>query len=164
MKHPRITIKPQPVDLLIELLGMISLCLLFLLPLVYMNRLPDEIPVHFKLSGQPDRYSEKGSLWIFPLVSLFLYAALTAVNRFPHVFNYPVKVTEENAERLYRIGTRTLRILKTLLVTMFLYAMAYTLNFSTGKQAGPVYIIMPGFVILILALTAGMFYKMIKNK
>ena len=164
MKGPKRIIKPQPVDLLIELLGLASLLMLLILPFLYMNRLPDEVPVHYDISGQADKYGTKGSIWILPLVGLLFFAGFSVLNRFPHVFNYPVRVSEENAERLYRIGTRTIRILKTLLVTMFLYINANTIYTAMGNSQGTNRIIIPGFIFLILVLTGAMIYKMIRNK
>ncbi len=164
MNKPRIPIRPQPVDLLIEMLGLISLLLLLFLPLIYLNRLPEEIPVHFDITGQPGAYKAKGAVWILPLTGLFFFISLSFLNRFPHVFTYPVRVTEENAERLYRIGTRTIRILKTLLVTLFLFTTVTIIYLAIGKSVTGMNIIIPGFIFLILLLTGVMIYKMIKNK
>jgi len=66
--------------------------------------LPDRIPVHFGLNGQPDAWGGKGALAIGPIVSLASVLLLAIVNRSPHTFNYPVAVTPENAQRQYAIA------------------------------------------------------------
>src|SRR4030042_6341869 len=119
--RPRIKIGLQATDRLIEVTGMAGLFLMIILPLIYMDKLPDEIPRHFNLSGEPDAFTGKEIIWLSPLLGMILWAGLTLVNRFPHFFSYPVRVTGENAERLYRLATRTLRILKRLVMTFFLY-------------------------------------------
>ena len=66
--------------------------------------LPQVIPSHFDATGQADDWSDKSILiWLY-LGSVFLIAGLAVLARFPHLFNYPVPVTEENAPRLYKLG------------------------------------------------------------
>lgn len=70
--------------------------------------LPETIPTHFGVRGQADAY---GPSWtILPLAALWLamQALLAVFSHYPRVFNYPVPVTEENAQRLYREGERML--------------------------------------------------------
>ena len=86
--------------------------------LVY-NSLPETIPTHFNIHGQVDGYGSKWSVFIFPALALVLYIALSILNRFPHVFNYPVAITSENALRQYTLATRLLRIIKTSVMIVF---------------------------------------------
>jgi len=164
MNGPKINIPQQPVDQLIEVLGLVSLILLLVLPLFYLDRLPDEIPVKFDLSGRAYAFRSKAHLWIMPAAGLLIFSGLSFLVRFPHRFNYPVRVTDENASRLYRIGTRTISMLKTLLVTMFLYINLNTIYSALGEEPEMGRLVIPGFIIMILLLTGAMIYKMIRNK
>jgi hypothetical protein len=48
-----------------------------------------------------------------------LFVGMTLLNKFPHVFNYPKKITNQNAERQYTIATRLVRYLKFIVVFTF---------------------------------------------
>jgi uncharacterized membrane protein len=100
------------------ILGIISLCVL---AVVSYSSLPDSIPTHFNLKGQADDWGSKASIFILPGISLLLFTGITILNKFPHIFNYPVKVTGENALRLYTKSVRVVRILKALVVMLFLF-------------------------------------------
>jgi uncharacterized membrane protein len=61
------------------------------------ERLPDRIPTHFDISGQPNAWGAPGFLWFLPMVGIGLYLLLTALGsiRFRR-YNLPVPVTEAN--------------------------------------------------------------------
>lgn len=46
--------------------------------------LSDTIPVHFGISGQPDKWEPKGELLVLPALSLLVYAGLTWIGRYAH--------------------------------------------------------------------------------
>lgn len=102
----------------IAILGIISLCSL---AVVSYSSLPDIIPTHFNLKGQADDWGNKASIFILPGIGLLLFTGITIISKFPHIFNYPVKVTEENAFHLYTKSVRVMRILKALIVILFLF-------------------------------------------
>jgi uncharacterized membrane protein len=102
----------------IAILGIISLCLL---AVVSYSSLSDSIPTHFNIKGQADDWGSKASIFLLPGIGLLLFTGITILNKFPHIFNYPVKVTEENALQLYTKSVRIIRILKVLVVMLFLF-------------------------------------------
>jgi uncharacterized membrane protein len=59
--------------------------------------LPARVPVHFGVTGRPDRYGSKSLLLILPAIAAVLTLLLTLVARFPQSFNFSVRVTAENA-------------------------------------------------------------------
>ena len=50
----------------------------------------------------------------------FVYILLGLLTKFPHRFNYPVKVTEDNAKVLYPMACRAMRIMKLGALVQFL--------------------------------------------
>jgi len=162
--RPRIRIRPQPVDRLIETAGLAALLLIIILTFVYYRDMPSQIPVHFSFSGEPDQMGGKPTIWRIPVISLILYVALTLINRFPHIFNYPVRITEENTFRLYRLATRTLRILKTMLMCLFLYITISVIWIGLGKSEKFNAPGILGFIILTILLFGIMISKMVRNK
>jgi uncharacterized membrane protein len=85
----------------------------------YWSDLPDKVPVHFDFSGEPDSWESKGMIALLPGVTIFLYALLTFVSRYPHHFNYLYEITEENAATQYRLGRTMLAVLKTEIIWLF---------------------------------------------
>ncbi|BAY24601.1 hypothetical protein NIES2100_43960 [Calothrix sp. NIES-2100] len=83
--------------------------------------LPETIPIHFGLDGKANGWGSKNFLWLLPIVGLLMYGMLTVVSRYPHTFNYAVRITEENALRQYQIACSMLNWLKTELIWLFAY-------------------------------------------
>jgi uncharacterized membrane protein len=61
------------------------------------ERLPDRIPTHFDISGQPNAWGSPGFLWFLPVVAAGLYMLLTVLGSIRYRrYNLPVAVTEAN--------------------------------------------------------------------
>lgn len=121
-KHPRIEVKPSQADQLLYRAGwMVVAFNVFLVLGVYFD-LPDTIPTHFNFQGQVDGYGHKSALWAIPMLSAGLYLAmgLIATKLKPWLMNYPVKVTEENAPKLYPLAFRMLAVMNFCFVMAFL--------------------------------------------
>lgn len=121
MSRPKIRPELETTDILIELIGLIGLLVLVGLPLFYYPELPDQLPHHYGLDGKPDRYGGKEIVWLLPAIGILLYLGMWYLNRFPHIFNYTVKITEQNAQTQYRLSTRMIRSLNTFIAWMFAY-------------------------------------------
>ena len=65
----------------------------------------------FSILGGP-----KGTIWIIPIVSLVLYLPLTILERFPSVWNVPVRTTQKNQKWVYQ-NVKTMLILMKFLMT-----------------------------------------------
>ena len=107
------------------MVGYIALAGLLILPLLYYWDLPGSIPQHYEMNGQPDAFGSKWMIWLLPLVGLIMYSGLTILNRYPNAFNYPVRITDENALRQYAFATKLVRSLKAFVASLFCY-----LNYS----------------------------------
>jgi len=119
--RPVLKLQLTTTDYMLEataILGIISLCVL---AVVSYSSLPDNIPTHFNVKGQADDWGNKASIFILPGIGLLLFTGITIISKFPHIFNYTVKVTGENALRLYTKSVRVMRILKALVVMLFLF-------------------------------------------
>lgn len=133
-KRPKIKIESQTGDNLLEI-GAIA-ALIFTITYVIINyaQMPARIPTHFNFSGQVDGYGDKSSLLFLPVVPVFLYTLFTIINRYPHVFNYPVKITQENAAIQYELGTRLMRSVKFIIMALFA-SLSYEIIGSTYAHA-----------------------------
>jgi uncharacterized membrane protein len=103
------------------------------------NRLPDRVPIHFGLDGQPNGWGSPGDLNVLPLATLAIYLVLTAVSmliaRYPELTNFPFAVSEEDRPRLVGMTTDMLGWLKVELMCMFA-GLQYVILDCVRKQYG----------------------------
>lgn len=57
--------------------------------------LPERIPIHFDLAGNPNGWGSPKGLMILVVVGTVVYLMMGIVARYPGAFNYPVKVRPE---------------------------------------------------------------------
>lgn len=140
-----------------ELLSAAVLFFLFSFLVSNWSGLPDRIPSHFDASGLIDGWGSKNSLLLFPVVSLMMYALLTVVLFFPKTWNVPVKLTDENRQRVYIVTRSLLCVLKAVLLLNFTF-----IEISMVKMqplgAWFIFLIMGG----VFATLAGFIIKIIK--
>jgi len=134
--RPRINIPLQSYDYALEILAASGFLALIGLPLFHYGQLPEQIPTHFGPDGMPDKFGPKISLWLLPVIGLFIYGLMTFLNRRPDWFNYPVKITAENAARQYGLAVRMIRLLKALVMLLFAYLVWGTINVANGGSDG----------------------------
>jgi uncharacterized membrane protein len=86
------------------------------------NRLPDRIPTHFDISGQPNAWGPPGFLWFLPAVAAGLYILLTVLGsiRFRR-YNLPVAVTEANLPFIQEQTGLMVAWIKCEMLCMFVY-------------------------------------------
>ncbi len=150
-------------DKTIEVIGFIGLLLLIGIPIIYYGKLPENIPTHFDLNGQADGFGSRGMIWILPAIGVLTYIGLFFLNKYPHVFNYPQKVTPENAERLYRIATKMTRILNTLIVCFSAYITYSIIQTALGNQEGLGVGYAITFVVLIMGISGFSLFKSLEK-
>ena len=164
MTKPKIKIVPEPIDRIIESLGVIGIILLVGLPIFHYSSLPDIIPRHYGFNGEPDGFSGKGIIWTLPAIGLLMYLGMAILNKFPHIFNYLIEITSENAERQYIIATKLVRFLNTIIACVFCYITYATIQTALGQQSGLGSYFAPIFIVLILGTIGIYVYKSIRDK
>ncbi|QHS24001.1 DUF1648 domain-containing protein [Virgibacillus sp. MSP4-1] len=125
--------------------------------------LPEEVPIHFNFAGEADHWGNKAFILIFPLIFTIILLPLHFLQRTPYMHNYPVKVTDENASRLYQLGRLLLAVMNVemaLLMALITWAMVQSSKGYPLLNAG----IMIAFLILPLVTTLVFIIKMIKSK
>src|SRR5690606_33480264 len=71
-------------------------------------------------------YGPKNQLWKGAKIVTVIYFLITLISFFPQYFNYAEEITPENAEVKYRNASRTLRILKLIVILVFICLSSYT--------------------------------------
>ncbi|MDX5426685.1 MAG: DUF1648 domain-containing protein [Bacteroidota bacterium] len=151
--RPKIELSFTRWDLLLEALGWMTLIATWIVPMFYYSSLPERIPIHFNAAGIPDGFSQRGSLWIIAGINTFLYVGMSLLTKVPHIYNYSVDITPENAEFQYRNAVFMVRYLKTLVSAIFLYAMVSVIMVALGKWEGTGSWFLPVFIVLMMGST-----------
>jgi len=136
MTRPKIRIELTTADKAVEILGWFALLTIWIFTIASYSNLPDTIPIHYNGAGKADGFGSKINILILPFIATILFVGMTIANKFPHVFNYPTKITEENALRQYTNATRMMRYLKLVLVVLFSLIAFKTIQNTWGQSAG----------------------------
>lgn len=143
----------------LEVLSVMGVFFVFLLVYQSWGILPDRIPTHFGFTGQPDAWGNKEYLFFLPIMTVAMYLLLTIVSMFPHTFNYPVKITEENAVTQYLLARHLIVILKVETIWLFAYIQWVTIEVALGKAAGLSNLFLPIFIVVMVGTIVVYFYK-----
>jgi uncharacterized membrane protein len=154
-ERPKIKPAPTAGDRNIEVLSALILTATWFLAVYAFSFLPETIPVHFDLKGNPNRFGSKANLVVLPIISTILYTGMTIINRYPHIFNYPVKITEENALRQYTNATKMLRVLKLVVLIVFFTIVFFTVRSASGATFQGIWIL--PFMLAVVYVPLGYF-------
>lgn len=152
-RQPKLKAPFAAFDLALLVLGGVGAALSIIVPLVYWGGLPEKIPTHFNIAGEPDGWGSKRTLLLLPALGVLMYALLAFMSRFPHVYNYLWKITEENAATQYRCARRLILALGAEVAWLFLYIMWGTIRVATGEAADLGVV----FLVVTLAVMLGTF-------
>jgi uncharacterized membrane protein len=154
--RPKINLLLSPFDNKLELTSKIFLVVMWAFTLYSFLKLPTTIPTHFSASGQADDYGNKLTLLILPILATIIYFSLTQLNKYPHIFNYMTKITDDNAQKQYTIATRMLRFLKLAILVIFSLIILFTYLTTIGVTNGLGFWFLPlAFGLLLIPTIIG---------
>jgi uncharacterized membrane protein len=125
---------------------------------------PAMVPRHFGFDGTPDAWGERGGMLVLPIVGLVMYVSLSVLERFPHIYNYPVAVTNQNARELYTLGRRWLSVTKTILTASLGFAFYATVQTARGELRGLSQWYLPVLLLTLSAVTGIVLVRMWRAK
>lgn len=134
--RPKIKMKLTVTDNFLEIIGWMAIAVIWTLTITSYPKLPEIIPTHYNYAGEVDGYGGKRKILGLPIVATILFVGITILNKFPHIFNYPTKITENNALRQYSIATRMMRYLKLFLVVLLGLIVFKTIQNANGQTDG----------------------------
>jgi uncharacterized membrane protein len=152
-EQPRLTLERTTLDLFLDGLAIASWMSGLAVVLSSWSDLPERLPMHFDMAGQPNRWGPRGELFVLPTISFVLLISMAVLSRFPHIYNYLVVITEQNAPRQYRLAVRLIQSLNILLQALFAVIVWIVIRASQGHSH-------PG-VWLVPVLVAGTFVLLI---
>jgi uncharacterized membrane protein len=134
MSRPRLKLPSSPLERFLDGLALIVLVVSFTIALSAWGVLPDRFPRHFGISGPPDAWGGKGNLLFLPILNLVFFICLTVLGRYPHLYNYPWKITGENAPRQYLLARTLVGWLRVVVMTFFTYLEWLMIQITRGNM------------------------------
>jgi uncharacterized membrane protein len=143
---------------MIEVGGLMALGILYWITFSALNgpqRLPDRIPTHFDISGQPNGWGSPNVLWLLPVIGSGLYLMMTALGSIEfRRYNLPVRVTDANLG-FVRHQTREIVVwIKCEVLCLFVYLQRSIIESAKTGRSGISPLTIPVFLALIF-LTVG---------
>lgn len=163
-ERPKIKIQRTSSDKILEASGYVLLVTFWIMNILSYNQLPAEIPIHFNGLGEVDQTGNKISIFALPVIGTLVFIVLTLFNRHPENFNYRVEIDAENTEQQYRNSTKMVRLLKIIVLFIFMLIDYFTIQTSVGNSAGLGKWFLPCVVALILIPIAYFSYKSYRLK
>ena len=164
MPNPKINIELSKTDKLIEIISWITFIFVWVTIVINYSSLPDTIPIHFDASGQPDGYGSKAMIFLLGFILTFVFVLMTLLNKVPHIFNYPVKITAENAQYQYKNATKLIRYIRLSVVFLFTYILIMTMKTAHGEADGLGVWSLAAFLIILLGPLANYLYNSFQAK
>ncbi|WP_449539614.1 DUF1648 domain-containing protein [Ferdinandcohnia sp. Marseille-Q9671] len=157
--RPVLKIPKSLSEKILEVLSVLCLLGIYIFIIVNWSEIPDRVPTHFNFAGEPDNWGGKASVLLLPIIATFLFKTLYILSKFPHVLNYPVTVTKDNAERLYR-ASREMMITINFFMTFFMSLGAWEMiQIAQGLEGMGIWY-MIGFLLSIFGTIGYYMYRM----
>jgi uncharacterized membrane protein len=151
-KRPRFKITFESFDIIIECISITLLLLMWLYVISEYSQMPEIVASHFNTKGEADEFGNKITIWLIPSIATALYLLLFIISRFPHLHNYMVNITEENAYKNYKFSARMLRIVNLFITSIMMYVAYLIIETAKGVQitlGNSLFPIIIGFSILL---------------
>lgn len=162
-ERPVLKIPKTKFEKSLEMITFSFVGLMLFLSIYVWGDLPDKIPTHFNFFGKPDRWGGKESILIMPIVGFFVVKLTFLLSKAPHMLNYPVKVTEENAPRLY-LESRRVFVFVNFQIALMLTVLHVDTILKAYEKGGIGSWVTPTLLVLMLGTIAITIYRMFRLK
>lgn len=157
--RPVVEVPRSPFELAGEVVALAGIVVAVVVFLRAWPDLPERVPSHFGPRGEPDAWSSKETLAFPLLVAMGLYTLMTIVSRYPRSFNYPWRITEQNAARQYRLARSLMIWLKAEIVWMFAYIGWGMVRVAEGRAAGLGLLFLPVVLVAVAGTMVVYFWR-----
>lgn len=163
-QHPVIPIHLDRSTRILDAIAFVGLVISLAIAVSNWSSLPDTIPIHFGITGQADGWGNKLFFWVFPLLNLAIVIGFTVMRRYPQTFNYPVRITPQNAEVQYEIAINLLNWFKAEFAWLFVWLEWQIINVAKGSDSTLDSAISLIFICSILGTTGFSIYRAWQNR
>jgi uncharacterized membrane protein len=164
VSKPNVNIVSRLHHRLTEAIALIMILVNTGLVLGYYSRLPQTIPIHFNVSGEADAYDDKSMLLYLAGAAVVMFLILGFLGRVPRLFQYPFRITPENAKRQYENAAAMLRLMNIVIASMFAYISYATIAISLGTMKGLGAWCLPTMVMVVMTTSMFFLYRAYKRQ
>lgn len=131
MRKPYIT----KIHIILEILSYVLIIASFMIAIIGVNILPEEIPTHYDLSGNVDGYGSPAVLFGMPVTILLCNLITSLIAHFmnPAYWSMPVKVKEAKKIILYK---DVVSLVVAMELEFAVFTLVFTIMSFTGKMGG----------------------------
>jgi uncharacterized membrane protein len=151
--RPKLKIAFDAFDIIIECISIALLLMMWLYVITEYSTLSDTVASHFNAQGKADGFSNKSIVLLIPCIATFTYALMLVLSKYPHLHNYMVNITPENAYKNYKFSIRLLRIVNFLCVVLMVYITYYIIEGAKGREMSLGSLFIPLVIGLSILLT-----------
>jgi uncharacterized membrane protein len=138
-----------------ETVGLAMLAVLFWITYSALNgteKLPDRIPTHFDISGQPNAWGPPRTVWLLPIIGTGLYLLMTVLGSIQfRRYNLPVPVTEANLPYIQEQTSVMVAWIKCELLCLFAYLQWSIIQSARTSQFRLSPLLIPVFLVVVLS-------------
>ena len=135
-------------DKVFEVASVVFLLANIMIVSVAVPNLPDIIPFHFNLNGEPNQFGSKYIMWVNVAVSVLIYMLMGVVSKFPETFNYPSQ--KNNKEEQFKLGAKLMRSFRACVLLFLTIVTCVEIRSAyMGSAKGAIWLV--GIVVIILA-------------
>jgi len=117
--------------------SLIGLVVLFVIPLIYIDLLPDKIPMHYGADGTPDGFGSKSGIWFLPVLGAVLFGVMASLSHYlPSNPSDVKKLTEKQHQLQLDMTTHLLGTLMVVITISFVYIVYQTVRVALGEANG----------------------------
>src|SRR5690554_3498 len=120
-EKPKIKIEKTMSEKIWDIIGYSSFIGSIIFLVYAWGKLPEEIPAHFNLAGEVNRWGSKYEILILPIIGGFTFLFMQVLEKFPQVHNYPKRFNESNAEEFYLNSRKLLNVVKNMTLIIFAF-------------------------------------------
>ncbi|KUK53666.1 MAG: Uncharacterized protein XD78_0991 [Desulfotomaculum sp. 46_296] len=131
---PAVSIPRSTLENVLEIAYVIGILTMLFTLVRYWAALPDQIPTRFGTGGIPVAWGDKTALLRQLLVVVLISAGMTVLSRYPHLFNYPWLITEQNIRIQYQLARTLLSWIKVELVWLFGFTEWGSIQVALGRD------------------------------
>jgi uncharacterized membrane protein len=130
--RPVLKLPMTKVEWALELMTLSMVVITVAVVAFYWSSLPEQITVHFDITGKPDRQGGKTTLLFLSGITVVDYLLMTILARFLHAFNYLRPITEKNAASQYLLARKFLAVMKLETTGIMFFAISSCIQVSIG--------------------------------
>jgi hypothetical protein len=109
----------SPLEVALEIVALGGILCTVLALLQSWGNLPESIPIHFGITGQPDHWGSKSILWLLPTMGTCLYLVLTLSPLLPQLLDSPFPIPEDRGEGLLGLVRELFGWMKVQIIWLF---------------------------------------------